>query len=159
MNKCNCTTTTDTTPKCAIRTTIDYVPNTACTIGVTTDGVTDTLSLKQGIINCETDTRLLKTPGTITYRGERFLSSGGASSYEQVINSRDVVADAVLEDLSNVDDGTPQPGDILVYQADPNCGPNCFGLNDSWVRLSVPQTGKYHLVSNNGVLSWEEVTS
>lgn len=146
---------------CEQRVTLDYIPNTAATIGVTADGITDTLDLTDAIHNVEAKThlKLNRITGTLDYWNENYVVTEEEGYLEQ-INIPEILEFGSLEDLGNVDDAKPKAGDILYYQADATCGPNCTGINDSWVKLRAPtEDGTYKLTMTvtNGVpvLSWE----
>lgn len=123
------------TPSCEMRTTIDWVPNTACTIGVTTDGVTDTLELRQGIQNCQSKTHMTlnKQTGCIEYQNEDYIMSDGQAGYLETVCASELAGHIDLEDLGNVDDEKPENCAFLVYRQDSNCGPNCTSVYDKWV--------------------------
>lgn len=147
---------------CEQRVTLDYIPNTAATIGVTADGITDTLDLTDAIHNVEAKThlKLNRITGTLDFWNENYVVTQDESFLES-ISIAEMLEFANLEDLGNVNDGKPKAGDILYYQADASCGPGCVGVNDSWVRLHAPkEDGKYKLTMTvtNGVpeLSWEK---
>lgn len=146
---------------CEQRTTLDYIPNTAATIGVTADGITDTLDLTDAIHNVESKThlKLNKVTGNIEYWNEYYMQTDD-EGYLETIGVPDLLEYGSLEDLGNVDNAKPKAGDILYYQADATCGPNCVGVNDSWVKLRAPTadgTYKLTMTVTNGVpvLSWE----
>ena len=146
---------------CEQRVTLDYIPNSAATIGVTADGITDTLDLTDAIHNVEAKThlKLNRITGTLDYWNENYVVTEEEGYLEQ-INIPEILEFGNLEDLGNVDDAKPKAGDILYYQADATCGPNCTGINDSWVKLRAPtEDGTYKLTMTvtNGVpvLSWE----
>lgn len=146
---------------CEQRFTLDYIPNTAATIGGTFDGVTDTLDLTGPIHNVEAKThvKLNTIDGSLDYWNESYVVTGD-EGYLESIPIPDILEYGNLEDLGNVT-MKPKAGDILYYQADANCGPNCVGVNDSWVKLRAPTAdGTYKLTMTvvNGVpiLSWEE---
>ena len=147
---------------CEQRFTLDYVPNTAATIGGTFDGITDTLDLTDGIHNVEAKThmKLNRLTGNIEYWNENYVVTDD-SAYLETISVAEALEFGNLEDLGNVTDAKPKAGDIMYYQADASCGPNCTGVNDSWVKLHAPTAdGAYKLTMTvtNGVpvLSWEE---
>ena len=146
---------------CEQRFTLDYIPNTAATIGGTFDGITDTLDLTDPIHNVEAKThvKLNTIDGSLDYWNESYVVTGD-EGYLESIPVPDILEYGNLEDLGNVT-MKPKAGDILYYQADANCGPNCVGVNDSWVKLRAPTAdGTYKLTMTvaNGVptLSWEE---
>ena len=120
---------------CEQRVTIDWVPNTACTVGITFDGITDTLELKEGIQNCETKTHMTfnTTTGCIEYQNELYVSSDGKQGYLEVICASEIAKYINLEDLANVEDEAPENCALLVYHADDTCGAGCQGIHDSWV--------------------------
>lgn len=146
---------------CEQRVTIDYIPNTAAVIGVTADGITDTLDLTDAIHNVESKThlKLNRLTGNIEFWNEYYMQTDN-EQYLETISVPDLLEFGSLEDLGNVDDAKPKAGDILYYQADASCGPNCVGVNDSWVKLRAPtEDGVYKLTMTvaNGVptISWE----
>lgn len=146
---------------CEQRLTLDYIPNTAATIGATLDGITDTLDLTEPIHNVEAKThlKLNRIEGTLDFWNENYVVTEDESYLEQ-IPIPDILEYGSLEDLGNVD-GKPRAGDILYYVADASCGPDCEGVNDSWVHLRAPEedgTYKLTMTVTNGVpkLSWEE---
>ena len=114
---------------------IDWVPNTACTIGVTVGGCTDTLELRPGIQNCETKTHMTQNPvtGCIEYQNELFISTEGREGYVESICPVDIAKFINLEDLANVEDEQPEQCSLLVYRADSNCGAGCTGVADTWI--------------------------
>lgn len=147
---------------CEQRVTLDYIPNTAATIGVTADGITDTLDLTDAIHNVEAKThlKLNRLTGTLDFWNENYVVTKD-ESYLEAISISEMLEFANLEDLGNVRSAKPKAGDILYYQADASCGPGCVGINDSWVQLHAPkEDGKYKLTMTvtNGVpeLSWEK---
>lgn len=146
---------------CEQRFTLDYIPNTAATIGGTLDGITDTLDLTDAIHNVEAKThlKLNEIDGTLDFWNENYVVTED-TGYIERISIPDILRYGDLEDLGNVDEKKPKAGDILYYQADANCGPNCTGVNDSWVKLRAPtEDGTYKLTMTvqGGVptLSWE----
>lgn len=146
---------------CEQRATLDYVPGTAAVIGLTFDGITDTLDLKDGVRNVESKTQLkLNTiTGNLEYWNESYVATEDAS-YLQTIPVPELLKFGNFEDLGNVDDARPKAGDILYYVADATCGPECVGANDKWVKLRAPtEDGTYKLTMKveNGTptLSWE----
>lgn len=120
---------------CEQRVTIDWVPNTACTVGVTFDGITDTLELREGIQNCETKTHMTfnTTTGCIEYQNELYVASDGKEGYLEVICASEIAKYINLEDLANVENEQPEACALLVYKADSDCGTGCQGIHDSWV--------------------------
>lgn len=147
---------------CTQRVTLDFIPNTSATIGVTADGITDTLDLTGPIHNVEAKThmKLNRLTGNIEFWNESYVVTSD-EGYLETINVPDILEFGSLEDLGNVATMKPKAGDILYYQADANCGPNCIGINDAWVKLRAPvNDGKYKLTMTvtNGVptLAWEE---
>lgn len=147
---------------CEQRVTLDYIPNTAATIGVTADGITDTLDLTDAIHNVESKThlKLNRLTGNIEYWNENYMQTN-EESYLETISVPELLRFGDLEDLGNVDDLEPKAGDILYYKADASCGPNCVGVHDSWVKLRAPkEDGVYKLTMTvaGGVptLSWEK---
>lgn len=147
---------------CEQRVTIDYIPNTAATIGVTADGITDTLDLTDAIHNVESKThlKLNRVNGMIEFWNEFYMQTND-EDYLETISIPELLQYGRLEDLGNVVDTRGKAGDILYYQADASCGPNCTGINDSWVKLHAPtEDGKYKLTMTveGGVpkLSWEK---
>lgn len=113
---------------------VDWVPNTACTIGVTVNGCTDTLELRPGIQNCETKTHMSQnqTTGCIEYQNELYVATDGQEGYLETICPVDIAKFINLEDLANVEDEQPENCSLLVYKADANCGPGCTGVSDTW---------------------------
>lgn len=147
---------------CEQRVTLDYIPNTPATIGVTSDGITSTLDLKDGVLNAESKThlKLNRLTGNIDFWNEMYMQTND-ESYLESIGISDMLEFGSLEDLGNVDATKPKAGDMLFYQADVACGPNCYGINDSWVKLRAPtEDGKYKLTMtvDNGVptVAWEK---
>lgn len=130
---------------------VDWVPNTACTIGITVNGCTDTLELKQGIQNCETKTHMTQNQktGCIEYQNELYVSSDGQDGYLESICPIDIAKFINLEDLANVEDAAPDHCSLLVYHADSNCGPGCQGISDSWVHWYASEnlTSGLHFVA------------
>lgn len=120
---------------CEQRVTIDWVPNTACTIGITFDGITDTLALVDGIQNCETKTHIAfnKSVCGIEYKNELYEATDGAEGYIETIYATDIASCINLEDLANVEDEVPENCALLVYRADSNCGHGCTGIEDTWM--------------------------
>ena len=131
-NPCGCKDKKKSCDDCPV---VDWVPNTACTIGVTMNGCTDTLELKQGIQNCETKTHYGQNPvtGCLEYQNELYVATDGAEGYIESVCPVDIAKFINLEDLANVEDETPEQCSLLIYHADANCGPGCQGLADSWV--------------------------
>lgn len=122
---------------------IAYVPGTACTIGITYNCVTTTLSLKEGIQNCETDTKLVWDPvsGCIQYHSERYVNQFEGATLQVVCASE--IANAInLCELADVADTACDPNNcaLFVYQKNTSCGENCKGVNDKW----VPWTATEH---------------
>lgn len=113
---------------------VDWVPNTACTIGVTMNGCTDTLELRPGIQNCETKTVFSQNPitGCIEYQNELYVATDGAEGYIMSICPVDIAKFINLEDLANVEDEQPEQCSLLVYKAEGDCGPGCTGISDTW---------------------------
>lgn len=114
---------------------VDWVPNTACTIGVTVNGCTDTLELRPGIQNCETKTHMTQNQNTgcIEYQNELYVATDGQDGYLETICPVDIAKFINLEDLANVEDEQPENCSLLVYKADSDCGPGCTGVSDSWI--------------------------
>ena len=146
---------------CEQRVTIDYIPNTPATIGVTADGITDSLDLTDAIHNAESKThlRLNKMTSEVEYWNELYMQTDD-SGYKETIPVPELLQYGRIEDLGNVADMKPKAGDILYYQADTTCGPTCTGINDSWVKLRAPTvdgTYKLTMTVSGGVptLSWE----
>ena len=147
---------------CEQKVTLDYIPNTPATIGVTADGITDALDLRFGIHNAESKTHLKLNgiTGNLEYWNENYIQTED-EGYLETIDPADLISYANLEDLGNVENSKPKAGDILYYLADSTCGPDCVGANDKWVKLSAPTadgTYKLTLTVSGGVptLSWEE---
>lgn len=148
---------------CEQKVTIDYIPNTAATIGVTADGITDTLDLTDAVRNVEgkTHLKLNKVTGNIEFWNENYMATDD-TDYLETIGVPELLQFGSLEDLGNVNEVKPKAGDILYYQADASCGPECIGINDQWVKLRAPTAdGTYQLrmTVTNGVptLSWKEI--
>lgn len=146
---------------CEQRFTLDFIPGTAATIGGTFDGITDTLDLTDPIHNVEAKThlKLNREDGTIDHWNENYVVTEDEGYLEQ-IPIPEILEFGSLEDLGNVEDKKPKNGDILYYVADPGCGPDCEGVNDSWVHLRAPSddgTYKLTMTVTNGEakLSWE----
>lgn len=119
---------------------IAYVPGTACTIGVTWHCMTSTLSLKEGIQNCETDTRFVwnSDTGCIDYHSERYVNQMEGSYIQSVCASQ--IASAInLCELNDVADTACDPENcaLLVYTKNTDCGENCKGVNDMWAPWTV----------------------
>ena len=132
INPCGCKKKKQSCDHCPV---VDWVPNTACTIGVTVDGCTDTLELRPGIQNCETKTHMTQNQktGCIEYQNELYVATDGQEGYIETICPIDIAKYINLEDLANVEDEQPENCSLLVYKADANCGPDCTGISDSWV--------------------------
>lgn len=138
---------------------VDWVPNTACTIGVTVNGCTDTLELRPGIQNCETKTHMSQnqTTGCIEYQNELYVATDGQEGYLETICPVDIAKFINLEDLANVEDEQPENCSLLVYKADSDCGPGCTGVSDSWIHWYASEhlTNGLHWVAgfnDNGCL-------
>lgn len=114
---------------------VDWVPNTACTIGVTMNGCTDTLELRPGIQNCETKTVFGQNPttGCLEYQNELYVATDGQDGYIMSICPVDIAKFINLEDLANVEDEQPENCSLLVYKTEGDCGPGCTGISDSWI--------------------------
>ena len=114
---------------------VDWVPNTACTIGVTVNGCTDTLELRPGIQNCETKTHMTQnqSTGCIEYQNELYVATDGQEGYIESICPLDIAKFMNLEDLANVEDEQPENCALLTYKTTNDCGPGCTGITDSWV--------------------------
>ena len=117
-----------------------YVPGTACTIGITWHCMTSTLSLKEGIQNCETDTRFVwnSDTGCIDYHSERYMNQMEGSYIQSVCASQ--IASAInLCELNDVADTACDPENcaLLVYTKNTDCGENCKGVNDMWAPWTV----------------------
>ena len=119
---------------------IAYVPGTACTIGITYNCITSTLSLKEGIQNCETDTRMVwnADTGCINYYSERYTNNM-ETGVPNIICASEIASAINLCDLNDVSDNACDPDQcaLLVYQKTANCGANCKGVNDMWVPWTV----------------------
>lgn len=113
---------------------VDWVPNTACTIGVTMNGCTDTLELRPGIQNCETKTVFSQNPitGCLEYQNELYVATDGQEGYIMSVCPVDIAKFINLEDLANVEDEQPEQCSLLVYKAEGDCGPGCTGISDTW---------------------------
>lgn len=138
---------------------IDWVPNTACTIGVTWNGCTDTLELRPGIQNCETKTHMTQNPttGCIEYQNELYVATNGVEGYIETICPVDIAKYINLEDLANVEDTDPENCALLVYKTESDCGPGCTGAADTWVHWYASEhlTNGLHWVAgfnSNGCL-------
>lgn len=120
---------------CEQRVTVDWVPGTACTLGVTFDGITDTLPLKQGIKNCETKTHMdfNQTTGCIEYQNEQYVASDGQQGSIERVCASELANFMDLEDLANVEKADPGQCALLTYKMDPSCGPGCTGVHDQWI--------------------------
>ena len=155
-NPCGCKKKKQSCDHCPI---VDWVPNTACTIGVTVDGCTDTLELRPGIQNCETKTHMNQnqTTGCIQYFNELYVATDGQEGYIETICPVDIAKYINLEDLANVEDEQPENCSLLVYKAENDCGPDCTGISDSWVHWYASEhlTNGLHWVAgfnSNGCL-------
>lgn len=128
---------------------IDWVPNTACTIGITVNGCTDTLELKSGIKNCETKTHMSQNPltGCIEYQNEQYISSNGALGFIETICPVDLAKFINLSDLADVDAEKPENCDLLVFN--PACGndPCADPCADEfqWRNYHIPDAGDCEL--------------
>lgn len=149
---------------CEQRVTIDYIPGTAATIGVTADGITDTLDLKDAVLGVESKTHLKLNPitGNLDFWNENYVRDEDIA-YLESISVPEMLQYASVEDLGNIDDEKPKAGDIMYYLADSTCGPDCIGINDKWVKLHAPTangTYKLTMTVSNGVptLSWESAS-
>ena len=147
---------------CEQRVTLDYIPNTAATIGVTADGITDALDLTDAIHNVEAKThlKLNRIEGTLDFWNENYVLDENPG-YLESIPIPELLEFGSLEHLGNVEDKEPKAGDIMYYVAHASCGPECYGVNDSWVHLRAPEEdGKYKLTMTvtNGqpTIKWEK---
>lgn len=138
---------------------VDWVPNTACTIGVTMNGCTDTLELRPGIQNCETKTVFSQNPvtGCLEYQNELYVATDGAEGYIMSVCPVDIAKFINLEDLANVEDEQPENCSLLVYKTENDCGPGCTGVADTWVHWYASEhlTNGLHWVAgfnSNGCL-------
>lgn len=131
-NPCGCKKKKQSCDDCPV---VDWVPNTACTIGVTVNGCTDTLELRPGIQNCETKTVFGQNPktGCLEYQNELYVATDGQEGYIMSVCPIDIAKFINLEDLANVEDEQPENCSLLVYKAENDCGPGCTGISDSWV--------------------------
>lgn len=131
-NPCGCKKKKQSCDDCPV---VDWVPNTACTIGVTVNGCTDTLELRPGIQNCETKTVYGQNPktGCLEYQNELYVATDGQEGYIMSVCPVDIAKFINLEDLANVEDEQPENCSLLVYKAENDCGPGCTGITDSWV--------------------------
>lgn len=137
---------------CEQRLTLSRVPNSACVLAATFDGVTSTIDLSPSIHACETNTKLVFNQDTcnLEYHGERFLSSGGTKADKQVIPVEDLAGCMNLEDLANVEDKEPEHCAILTYSKDGNCGGGCRGINNRWHAYLPPvATGARYMAGFN----------
>ena len=132
INPCGCKKKNKSCDDCPV---VDWVPNTACTIGVTVNGCTDTLELRPGIQNCETKTVFSQNPktGCLEYQNELYVATDGQEGYIMSVCPVDIAKFINLEDLANVEDEQPENCSLLVYKADSDCGPGCTGVSDSWI--------------------------
>lgn len=132
INPCGCKKKKQSCDDCPV---VDWVPNTACTIGVTVNGCTDTLELRPGIQNCETKTVWGQNPktGCLEYQNELYVATDGQEGYIMSVCPIDIAKFINLEDLANVEDEQPENCSLLVYKAENDCGPGCTGISDSWV--------------------------
>lgn len=144
---------------CEQRHSVDYITDTV--VGATFDGITDTVDLTRGVRAAESVTHMQidSQRGGIRYENERYAQTG-EEGYAEIITPADFLRFANIEDISNVDSARPHAGDILYYKADADCGPNCVGVNDKWVKLNAPdEDGTYVLTmtvaSGKPTLSWE----
>lgn len=147
---------------CEQRVTVDYIPNTASVIGVTADGITDTIDLKPAIMAVESKThfKLNDITGNLEFWNENYMQTDD-SDYLETVSVGGMLKHGNVEDLGNVQDTEPKAGDIMYYLADSSCGPQCTGVNDKWVKLHAPTAdGTYKLIMTvvDGVptISWEE---
>lgn len=132
INPCGCKKKKQSCDDCPV---VDWVPNTACTIGVTVNGCTDTLELRPGIQNCETKTVFGQNPktGCLEYQNELYVATDGQEGYIMSVCPIDIAKFINLEDLANVEDEQPENCAILTYKTTNDCGPGCTGITDSWV--------------------------
>ena len=156
INPCGCKKKKQSCDDCPV---IDWVPNTACTIGVTVNGCTDTLELRPGIQNCETKTVFGQNPktGCLEYQNELYVATDGQEGYIMSVCPIDIAKFINLEDLANVEDEQPENCSLLVYKAENDCGPGCTGVSDSWVHWYASEhlTNGLHWVAgfnSNGCL-------
>ena len=156
INPCGCKKKKQSCDDCPV---VDWVPNTACTIGVTVNGCTDTLELRPGIQNCETKTHMTQNQktGCIEYQNELYVATDGQEGYLETICPVDIAKFINLEDLANVEDEQPENCSLLVYKADSDCGPGCTGVSDSWIHWYASEhlTNGLHWVAgfnSNGCL-------
>lgn len=147
---------------CEQRFSLDYVPGTAATIAGTLDGITDTVDLTPLVHNVEAKThlRLNRVMGSLDYWNENYVIDQD-QSYLESIPIPDLLEFGSFEHLGNVENKEPKAGDILYYVADASCGPECYGINDSWVHLRAPEEdGKYKLTmtveSGAPTITWEK---
>lgn len=156
INPCGCKKKKQSCDDCPV---VDWVPNTACTIGVTVNGCTDTLELRPGIQNCETKTVWGQNPktGCLEYQNELYVATDGQEGYIMSVCPIDIAKFINLEDLANVEDEQPENCSLLVYKAENDCGPGCTGITDSWVHWYASEhlTNGLHWVAgfnSNGCL-------
>ena len=156
INPCGCKKKKQSCDDCPV---VDRVPNTACTIGVTVNGCTDTLELRPGIQNCETKTVFGQNPktGCLEYQNELYVATDGQEGYIMSVCPIDIAKFINLEDLANVEDEQPENCSLLVYKAENDCGPGCTGITDSWVHWYASEhlTNGLHWVAgfnSNGCL-------
>lgn len=114
---------------------LDWVPNTACTISLTTGKCTDTLELRPGIQACETKTHYGQNPvtGCLEYQNELYVATNGQEGYIESVCPSDIAKYIKLEELENVEDKDPEQCSLLVYHADDDCGEGCEGIENSWI--------------------------
>lgn len=126
--------------QCEQRLTIDYVPGQQCSLGVTFDGITDTLSLTQGVLNCESQTKFQFNPDRcrLEYMNEQYVSTNGEEGSIQVALIGDMMGCVNLEDLANVSDTEPLNNDLLIYRKNGNCGEGCQSIDDKWQAYTPP---------------------
>lgn len=143
-NPCNPCGGTPHEEDCKKRVRVEWVPNTACTIGVTLDGITDTLSLRDGIVACETQTKLTFNPDncTIEYQNERFVSSNGMEGAIDSISVKDMIKNCVkMSDLADVHCDDPGPCSMLFYYKSEDCGADCVSDEDGYYCYTIPEAG------------------
>lgn len=151
-NPCGCTKKKESCDNCPI---VDWVPNTACTLGVTMNGCTDTLELRPGIQNCETKTHFGQNPitGCLEYQNELYAGSDGVDGYIESVCPADIAKFINLEDLANVEDVAPENCALLTYKTKSNCGAGCTGTSDTWEHWYAKDhlsTGLHYVAGFNG---------
>lgn len=136
-NNCNnCGPIPDCNPCNDNCTRVEYVPGTACTIAITSDGCTTTFNLHDGVKACETDTRLWFDRATACINLE-------AERHTDTICLCEMLESVELGCLGDVDFEKLRPCDIPVF--DPYCDGPCADCADDrtgkWVNYHIPDAG------------------